>query len=200
MHDFKSFMIKLTIDIIIVWAILLWIIAAFMGTKAHAGSEWTEDTYKLHNKLQELWMEKNLAKYVINRCKETAENPRRCVTTAAMIASAESWKGKDAYKNNVWGINKMIPLKVNWKQVYDKIGKKVYIRETYYSVYVNFDKWLISYNKFWYKSPLPNHFYSKAWEYPKTRYCTDEHSSGSKIGCPNGLRHATLVYNILNNF
>ncbi len=177
MHDFKSFIIKLLIDIIIVWAVMIWLISLFM-TRAHAGSEWTKDTYKLHNKLQELWMEKNLAKYVIDRCKETAENPRRCVTTAAMIANAESWMGKYAYKHNVWGINE-------WK--------------TYASVYANFDRWLKSYNKHWYKSPLPSHFYSKAWEYPKTRYCTDEHSSGSKKGCPNGLRHSTLVYNILNN-
>lgn len=123
-------------------------------------------------------MDKNLSEYVINRCKDTAENPRRCVVTAAMISKAESQMGQNAYKNNVWGINE-------WK--------------TYKSVYANFDRWLKSYNKYWYKSPLPSHYYPpKGWE-SKTMYCTDEHSSNSKKGCPNWLKHATVVYNILNN-
>lgn len=123
-------------------------------------------------------MDKNLSEYVINRCKQTAENPRRCVNTAGMIAKSESNMGKDARNNNVWGINE---------------GKR------YDSIYANFDRWLKSYNRYWFKSPLPQHYYPPVGSFSKTRYCTDEHSSGSKIGCPNGLRHAKYVYNILNS-
>jgi len=50
-------------------------------------------------------MDKSLSEYVINSCKATAVNPRRCVITAVMIAKAESNLGRNAYKNNVWGIN-----------------------------------------------------------------------------------------------
>ena len=147
-----------------------------MYLEANANTIWTKETYKLNNKLQELWMDNNLSEYVINKCKETAKNPRQCVITASMIAKAESNMWKNAYKFNVWGINE-------WKK--------------YPSVYKNFDRWLKSYNKHWFKSPLPSHYYSKRWKVSKTRYCTSENSSKSNIWCPNWLKHSTYIYNIL---
>ena len=168
---------KTPIDLIFKTLLLgMLIYLLFFFHKADASTEWTKQTYALYNQLQEIWMEKNLASYVINRCKETAEKPRRCVITAAMIAKAESQMGKNAYKNNVWGINE---------------GKQ------YASTYANFDRWIKSYNRYWYKSPLPYHYYPARGDVSRTRYCTDEESSWSKKWCPNGLKHATYVYNFL---
>jgi len=157
-------------------AITIAVIAQYVEI-TNASSEWTKDTYKLYEKVQKLGMEKNLASYVINSCKETAINPRRCVITACMIAKAESNMWQNASGNNVWGINE-------WKK--------------YDSVYANFDRWLKSYNKYWYKSPLPSHYYPPVGKVSKTNYCTDENSSWSKKGCPFGLKHATYAYNFLN--
>lgn len=161
----------------VITIIVLSVILAMMS-RANASSEWNEGTWKLENKMIEMWMNKNLADYIINSCKVTSENPRRCIITACMISKAESNMGKNAYKNNVWGINE-------WK--------------TYWSVYENFDRWLKSYNKWWFRSPLPIHYYPPVGKTSKTMYCTDEQSSGSKKGCPFGLKHATYAYNILNS-
>lgn len=111
----------------------------------------------------ELGFTYNLSRYVINKCKETAQNPRRCVNTATFIAVAESGGGKYANGNNVWGINE---------------GK------IYASPEANFDRWLKSYNKWWYNSPLPEDYYPEKWKVSKTNYCASEYSSNSSIGCP----------------
>lgn len=141
---------------------------------ADAGNWWTKATYEKLDKMQKIGFEKKLATYVINGCKRTARDPNKCVVTASMIAKAESNAGQDAYMNNVWGINE---------------GK------TYKTKEANFDRWLKSYNKYWYKSPLPEHYYPPKGQVSKTRYCTDEHSSKSAIGCPNWLRIATQTFN-----
>lgn len=111
-----------------------------------------------------LGFDPELAEYVINRCKETAKNPEHCVITATFISKAESNCGKDAKGNNVWGINE---------------GK------TYASKEVNFERWLRSYDKFWYRTTGPGEFYPNRGKVSRTRYCTDEVSSGSEVGCPN---------------
>lgn len=143
-----------------------------------AGNWWTKETYKKLEKMQKIGFDKKLATYVINWCKRTARDPNKCVVTASMIAKAESNAGQDAYMNNVWGINE-------WK--------------TYKSKEANFDRWLKSYNKYWYKSPLPEHYYPPKGQVSKTRYCTDEHSSKSAVGCPHWLRIATQTFNFLSD-
>jgi len=164
------------VNVLVTIAVLVGVWAECANMKVFADTNWTKSTYELYNKVQKLGMEKNLASYVINRCKETAINPSRCVVTACMIAKSESQMGQNAKGNNVWGINE---------------GKK------YASVYANFDRWIKSYNIYWYNSPLPSHYYPPKWKTSKTWYCTSEESSGSSKGCPNWLRHATYAYNFL---
>lgn len=135
---------------------------------------WNEWTYQKLAKMEKIGFEKGLATYIIDRCKETAKDPARCVTTASMIAKAESNCGKNAYKNNVFGINE-------WKAYATKES--------------NVERWLKSYNRWWYNSPEPEHYYPPKGQVSKTRYCTDEVSSKSKVGCPFWLKHATSVYN-----
>jgi len=114
--------------------------------------------------MEKIGFEKGLATYIINSCKEKTKDPARCVTTATMIAKAESNAGKNAYKNNVFGINE---------------GKAYATKEA------NVDRWMKSYTKYWYNSPEPEHYYPPKGKVSKTRYCTDEASSKSKVGCPN---------------
>ncbi len=52
-----------------------------------------------------------------------------------------------------------------------------------------FRKWVSSYNEFWYKAKDWFFFYGDWGKYGKSHYCTDEESSGSKKGCPNGRKN-----------
>jgi len=114
--------------------------------------------------MEKIGFKKGLATYIINSWKEKTKDPARCVTTATMIAKAESNAGKNDYKNNVFGINE---------------GKAYATKEA------NVDRWMKSYTKYWYNSPEPEHYYPPKGKVSKTRYCTDEASSKSKVGCPN---------------
>lgn len=161
---------KLVILILVLVLILLFI------NKTSASTEWNEWTYKLQAKIMKMWMWKDISAYIINRCKAESQNPRQCVIVASFISKAESNMWKNAHNNNMFGINE-------WKK--------------YGSLYENFDRWFRSYQKYWYNSPHPKHYYPKVWETSKTCYCTDEKSSNSKKWCPNGRKHSEYVYYIL---
>ena len=120
--------------------IILLIVIAFNIDRADASS-WTKATYEKQKIMMDLGFTKKLSTYVIDRCKATARNPAKCVRTASFIAKAESNAGKNAYKHNVWGINE---------------GK------TYKSDEDNFERWLKSYNIWWYNSKYPSHYYPAA--------------------------------------
>jgi len=165
---------KLISKLLLAIALTLGVIAGTLNTDAKVPSNWTKATYAKLAKMEKVGYERKFATYIINRCKETARDPNKCVNTASFIGKAESNAGRDAYQNNVFGINE---------------GK------SYKSKEANFERWLKSYNKWWYKSPLPEHYYPPKGKVSKTRYCTDEHSSKSAVGCPNGLRIATQTYN-----
>lgn len=139
-------------------------------------STWKKSTYEIRDKMLKLGFNKKLADYVVNECKNTALDPKRCITTATMIAKAESNCGIDAHWHNVWWINE---------------GKK------YDSDNKNFDRWLKSYNKFWYKLSKPEHFYPSKWEASKSNYCSSEESTHTKKWCPAGQRNAYIAYNTL---
>jgi len=143
---------------------------------AKANTEWTKQTYTKQTKLESLWFSRELAHYIIKRCKETAKNPENCVIIAWFIGKNESNAGKNAYNHNVWWFNE---------------GK------SYKSDEENFERWLKSYNKYWLNQTLPKHFYSERGKLPRTRFCTSEESSSSTIGCPNWLKNATVAYNFL---
>lgn len=168
-------MARFLINLVVTIAVTLALISAFSG-KAHAGSEWTKDTQKLHNNIVSLGMPKDISIYIINRCKKEAQNPRRCIITAAFISKAESGMGQNAVGYNMFWINE---------------GKK------YKSLYANFDRWFKSYQKYWYKSDHPSAFYPPRWKVSKHNYCASEESSVSKKGCPFWLKNAIIVFNIL---
>lgn len=139
---------------------------------ADASQLWTTSTYALRDRMKEVGFSSNLATYVIYRCKATAYNPRHCVETATFIAKAESGCGKNAKNNNVWGMR----------------------TRSFASKEEAFERWLKSYNRFWHRTEGPVDFYPLRGQTSKTYYCTDERSSGSKVGCPNGRRIAEEAY------
>jgi hypothetical protein len=152
----------------VVTVLLLTLLALVLfGGKAEAkqkyNTTWSKSTYALQAKMIKLGFSKKLSAYIINGCKAETANPRRCVTTAAMIAKNESGAGKTDRHNNVFGFR----------------GQKFVSEED------AVDAFIIKYNKYWYNSPYPSHYYPPKGKTAKTGYCTDEHSSRSKVGCPN---------------
>ncbi len=175
MHDFKSFIIKLLIDIIIVWAVLLWIIAAFMGTKAHAGSEWNEWTQKKHENLVSIWFSKQMSTDIINGCKKSQKDPVKCIKILASIMWAESSMGTRCYRNNCLGMND---------------GAVAYS-----SVIEWINAWVNKFDRWWYKQKDPSGFYRADWIPPKTHYCMWKKKDWV---CKEGTKNSWNVWNKLN--
>jgi len=128
--------------------------------------------------LIDAWINKNLAKEIVNVCKELAKNPVHCIKYASAVSSAESGWWKKCYKNNCFGIKA-------WSVWYKNLNDWVI-------------DWVTRYNKYWYKATSMSQFYSPKWKLPYFRYCTSEHSSWSKIWCPFWLKHSSSTFNKLN--
>lgn len=139
---------------------------------------WTNETSKKYQKLLKLGYDKDLAKYMINWCKAQSTNPAHCVITAWFIGKNESNAGQNANKNNVWWIDPGV---------------------TYKSKEANFDRWLKSYLKHWFKTTHPIDFYPPAGKKSLTNYCTDEVSSHSSVGCPRWLEISTKAFLFLKS-
>lgn len=54
--------------------------------------------------------------------------------------------------------------------------------------------WVTRYNKYWYKAKSWFFFYWDRWKLWASHYCTDEHSSWSKLGCPNGRKNFDHIF------
>lgn len=100
-----------------------------------------------------------------NECSvQNAKNQFHCIKTGLSIAYAES----------------------SWKDLYTPFGLQ--------SKDKSVKKWVKSYNKYWYTAKNGFFFYGDWGQYGRSHYCTDEESSGSKKGCPNGRKNFNKVY------
>lgn len=169
-------MANFAINLIVTIAVILAIISMVIG-KADANAEWTKETQSKLDTLTQIGFEPLFAKSLITECKSSAKDPVRCIKIGASIAGAESSMAHRCYKNNCMGIG----------------GGSI----TYSSKHEGVKDWVKRYNKWWYKQTSPNGFYPLKGQKSPTRYCTDEHSSGTKVGCPFGNRHAWKVFNSL---
>ena len=117
-----------------------------------------------------------LAYPLVSNCKRLTENPVHCIIAWASIMVAESgWNLKNCYKK--WCM---------W------VGKFSY--DTYEQGVID---WIWRYMKYWYKAKSASFFYPPKWEVSRSRYCMSEISSGSELGCPNWLSHASKTWNYL---
>lgn len=111
---------------------------------------------------------KELASLIDKGCKTD-----HCKVTASFISWAESSGGNTS--KNAFG----------------------FTDGTYATHKAAFDRWNRSYSKYWYKTKDPSHFYANRGGIPRTHYCMSEHSSNSKLGCPNGRKNAFNMFNKL---
>lgn len=152
------------------------LITACVAEKASA--EWNESTQTKYENLISIGMPKDVANSLLTHCKALATDPAHCVKIGASILGAESSLGNRCHKNNCTWI---------------EAGKIAYATKDEW-----IKDWVKRYIKFWFRRPNPDHFYSNSPDrLPATRYCMDEHSSGSKGYCPNGNMHAWKTFNSL---
>lgn len=57
-----------------------------------------------------------------------------------------------------------------------------------------------SYLEYWHRTKGPRDFYPPKGKYSRTRYCTSEHSSRSRVGCPNGLKNSTKAFSFITEY
>lgn len=92
---------------------------------------------------------------------ETATNQTHCFGVAMSIAKAESyWSYGDHGYFGMMSSN-------------DKSTKR----------------WVVSYNRYWYKATNWHFFYWEDGKLWKSQYCHSEESSGTAVGCPNGRKN-----------
>lgn len=89
--------------------ILVPILAQCVWQASHADStetkHWNASTYEFQSRLVSVGYDKPLANAIINECKATAKDPRRCATVAAFIGKSESTAGQSLDScNNVFGV------------------------------------------------------------------------------------------------
>ena len=133
---------------------------------------WTSATYELQNKMIDIGWSKTNSEYIINECKATAKDPRKCAIYAASIWANETQACKFAFKNSCFWVQK-------W---YD--SEKESIKD-----------WIKKWNKWWYKAKWAHHFYSnKKGIKPKTNYCLSEYQPDWKLlsYCPNWYKNVTF--------
>lgn len=169
-------MARFLINLIVSLVVIITLFGMYL--EANATETWTKETQKKMDELVKIGIEPTFARSIMKECKRTAKNPIRCIKLGVSIAGAESSMGWRCFKNNcTW---------MGWGSI------------DYPSIYEGAKDWVRRYNLFWYNQKNPNGFYPLRGQVSPTRYCTDEHSSGSKKGCPNGNKHAWTVWNSIS--
>lgn len=115
-----------------------------------------------------VWANENLVNELRDAC-QIAKDPTHCFGVWLSISNAESNMCKA--KSSHWCFGMV------WSS-----DKSAY-------------RWVKSYNKYRYKATNWFYFYGDRWTLSKSRYCTSEDSSWSKVWCPNGKRHFDTIYN-----
>lgn len=129
---------------------------------------WTKSTYELQRTMISIGWNKENSKEIINQCKKSALDPRKCVKFASAIWANETQACKTAYQNSCFWVTKSY------------LTQKESIRD-----------WVKKYNKYWYKAIDASHFYWYKGKSPKTHYCMSEKSSWSVGWCKNGFKNTT---------
>jgi hypothetical protein len=149
---------------------LIWIILLIVSNQI-ANAEIKTDIIKLWGK--DNW------NILIKTCESSPVSYNHCLIVHSMIAKAESNIWKNAYKHNIY-----------WNSKYKFNSDKEAIQQ--------FQR---TYNKYYYKpyKYTPTAFYKKIG-YGITHYCKSEHSSNSSNGCPNWLKNAYTIWNLLKKY
>ncbi len=168
----QNFMQRI-ITLIMIVAISISVLA--MCESAKAKTEWTESTFTLRKTIVKMWVDFKLATFIINECKETAKDPRKCVKTAVAIYGNESGFGKYCKNNSCFWV----------------ISKK------YTSQQAAAKDWIKRYNKYWHKHNWWSFFYGGKWWKGPSGYCHSEVSSWSKLWCPNWSYTFNYFYSLI---
>lgn len=158
-------LIKFVILIIMFWTILTTIVFWIILFSETKVNADEDSANKKIEWLIEQGANKEFAQELMKECKGTAKSPNHCFIVGASIAKAES-----NYTDIWWWYF--------WLQSEEK----------------TINRWIKSYNLYWYKAKDWFFFYWDWGKLGKSQYCTDELSSWSKLWCPNGRKNFHTIW------
>lgn len=167
---------KLWIEAILYSLAIIFALISYQQPEAHAKT--TCDAKCKKEYLVQLGFTKPLASQIVDSCKKYSRNPVHCIKYASSVAWAESSGGWNCHQYGCFGI----------------LGGNI----KYNSLTHGVNDWVKRYNRWWYKATSTSDFYPPKGKKSKFNYCTSEHSSNTKVGCPNGLRSSSDFFILIS--
>lgn len=112
---------------------------------------------------------------IIWACKAHSRDIQKCILVWLTLMYNEAGNKQNSKacieRNNCFGIN-------SWKTVFKSYDEAS-------------ERWVNTFNKWWYKADSAKYFYPDLWKVAPTKYCTDEKQHYPNIGCPDWQKIAS---------
>lgn len=112
---------------------------------------------------------------IIWACKASSRDVQKCILVWLTLMYNEAGNKQNSKacieRNNCFGIN-------SWKTVFKSYDEAS-------------ERWVNTFNKWWYKADSAKYFYPDLWKVAPTKYCTDEKQHYPNIWCPDWQKIAS---------
>lgn len=133
---------------------------------------WNVRTPKqIFEQVKHLWFRESPTVSIIWACKASKRDVQKCILVSLTLLYNEAGNKQNSKacieRRNCFGINA-------WKTVFKSYDEAS-------------ERWVNTFDKWWYKAESPSFFYSEKWKLSPSRYCVSEESSNSAVWCPRWL-------------
>lgn len=126
---------------------------------------------QIYEQVKHLWYREAPTVSIIWACKASSRDVQKCILVWLTLMYNEAGNKQNSKacttRNNCFGIN-------SWKTVFKSYDEAS-------------ERWVNTFDKWWYKAESPSFFYSEKWKLSPSRYCVSETSSNSAVWCPRWL-------------
>lgn len=126
---------------------------------------------QIYEQVKHLWFREAPTVSIIWACKASSRDVQKCILVSLTLMYNEAGNKQNSKacttRNNCFGIN-------SWKTVFKSYDEAS-------------ERWVNTFDKWWYKAESPSFFYSEKWKLSPSRYCVSETSSNSAVWCPRWL-------------
>ena len=126
---------------------------------------------QIFEQVKHLWFREEPTVSIIWACKGSTRDVQKCILVSLTLLYNEAGNKQNSKacieRRNCFGINA-------WKTVFKSYDEAS-------------ERWVNTFDKWWYKAESPSFFYSEKWKLSPSRYCVSEESSNSAVWCPRWL-------------
>ena len=126
---------------------------------------------QIFEQVKHLWFREAPTVSIIWACKGSTRDVQKCILVSLTLLYNEAGNKQNSKacieRRNCFGINA-------WKTVFKSYDEAS-------------ERWVNTFDKWWYKAESPSFFYSEKWKLSPSRYCVSEESSNSAVWCPRWL-------------